>query len=629
MTFMDAIAFSAKTQSKSGPGIGVSGENSLKTAGQAAVDSKNGLDSGQSFCGWLKKLANCQNVSQAGEEGSNNQEQTAQAAGTQGAALPESLKQRILSQSELATLMAENAAVAELIAGLCAEDASAVVGESVEGLISVQPESGQSEAMLQQIVVAETQSDTQPESGQSAATTQFVPVAALAAGVQSDGKASHENQAADNAVVTNGSEQKMPATQGSGADAQVHGTQQQQAGAAAADTANEAGTGRQNAAPVREDTVIVRESPVAAAVKTTGVEESASGSAPIPEAGAQNAGQTANAVARFAEQTVAMSMRQSGSTPAPSDVNAKPVADISAAGESDAVRPAGAAAPERSAAMAQPLAGRVETQHLSSIDPEDLTGNVRQRQIAPDDKGGNRADSDSESIRPQAGQTSSANDTYGNHGENQESRPDGQMRNMGAADIENTLQGRKIGADAGVRNESAPELAASQALNKQTDQNEIAHVQAPAAQQSAQGSERVERLLDLINRLDEHVLSLASGGREKSMTVHLEPPNLGKIAMNCLETDGAVRVNLLVENPVVRNLLQDQEASLRQALEQAGFRLSQFDVRHQDERSGGKQPYQNQAQGTRRNRVSLEADRIQMTELAPARARNETVWYIA
>jgi len=106
---------------------------------------------------------------------------------------------------------------------------------------------------------------------------------------------------------------------------------------------------------------------------------------------------------------------------------------------------------------------------------------------------------------------------------------------------------------------------------------------APAFSQQLQGHleralVRVERLHELVERFDEHVIRLAAG-RDKAMTITIVPESLGAVTIRCREAGDRVAVEIVAENQVVRNLLQQQEAPLRQALEDSGYKLGAFDVR--------------------------------------------------
>ena len=95
--------------------------------------------------------------------------------------------------------------------------------------------------------------------------------------------------------------------------------------------------------------------------------------------------------------------------------------------------------------------------------------------------------------------------------------------------------------------------------------------------------DRIEKLQELVENIDKHVLSLAVGS-DKTMTVTLVPESLGKVVVSCRETNGGqMVVEIQASNSGVKDMLQKQEDSLRQMLEQNGYRLAQFDVKTQND----------------------------------------------
>jgi flagellar hook-length control protein FliK len=128
-----------------------------------------------------------------------------------------------------------------------------------------------------------------------------------------------------------------------------------------------------------------------------------------------------------------------------------------------------------------------------------------------------------------------------------------------------------------------------------------AQVQTPAGQPGTlnQNLVKVERLHELMNRFDEHVMSLASG-KDKTMSITLVPETLGKVVLNCREHSGHMTVQIVAESQVVKDLLQQQEPSVRSLLEQNGYKMDSFDVRTQDGQ-GDRRPFdrqQAQAEGS-------------------------------
>jgi len=148
------------------------------------------------------------------------------------------------------------------------------------------------------------------------------------------------------------------------------------------------------------------------------------------------------------------------------------------------------------------------------------------------------------------------------------------------------------------------------------------------------GSLRVEKLQDLMDKLDEHLLSL-SKDKDKSMTIQLSPENLGRVAMSCLDQNGGMRVELVVENAAVQNLLKQHEGALRDMLQQAGYRLAQFEVRTQSDGAGSQaqQNRQGQASQDRKNRTIGRAEEVEATSEGQRSYRGTNgrsgVWYVA
>ena len=96
--------------------------------------------------------------------------------------------------------------------------------------------------------------------------------------------------------------------------------------------------------------------------------------------------------------------------------------------------------------------------------------------------------------------------------------------------------------------------------------------------------DRIEKLQELMDNIDKHVLSLAVGS-EKTMTITLVPESLGKVVLSCRESNGQMVVEIQAASTGVKDMLQKQEDSLRQMLEQNGFKLAQFDVKTQNDNS--------------------------------------------
>ena len=78
------------------------------------------------------------------------------------------------------------------------------------------------------------------------------------------------------------------------------------------------------------------------------------------------------------------------------------------------------------------------------------------------------------------------------------------------------------------------------------------------------------------------------------MSITLVPETLGKVVLNCREHGGQMSVEIVAESQVVRNLIQQQEPSVRHLLEQNGYKMDSFNVKTQDGQ-GERQPGQQAA----------------------------------
>lgn len=144
--------------------------------------------------------------------------------------------------------------------------------------------------------------------------------------------------------------------------------------------------------------------------------------------------------------------------------------------------------------------------------------------------------------------------------------------------------------------------------------------------------DRVERLNDLADRLDKHVLDLISSNN-KSMIIRLVPANLGRIELRCSNDNGSLQVQAFVENSNVRDLLSNQVNSLKDIIQNAGFRLDQFDVRTHDDGRGARDKRFEKESDDPLGRLADEGFRPEQPA-APAPSMNETrgrdnVWYVA
>ena len=98
--------------------------------------------------------------------------------------------------------------------------------------------------------------------------------------------------------------------------------------------------------------------------------------------------------------------------------------------------------------------------------------------------------------------------------------------------------------------------------------------------------QRIEQWQSLADRFDMHVLSLIKDGAD-AMRITINPEQFGTLVVDCREGDDGMTVHVQAENAAVCNLLQQQESGLRTALEQNGFKLSEFDVSAEGEEARG------------------------------------------
>lgn len=96
---------------------------------------------------------------------------------------------------------------------------------------------------------------------------------------------------------------------------------------------------------------------------------------------------------------------------------------------------------------------------------------------------------------------------------------------------------------------------------------------------------KAERLQDVIDGFDKYILS-AVGRKDNSITISLVPKNLGEITINCKESGGEMALEIVAANKGVRGVLSNHESFIREAVENSGFKLTQFDVRTRNENMG-------------------------------------------
>lgn len=116
------------------------------------------------------------------------------------------------------------------------------------------------------------------------------------------------------------------------------------------------------------------------------------------------------------------------------------------------------------------------------------------------------------------------------------------------------------------------------------------------ARQDAAGSgqdivRHAARLSEVTQLFDRYV-SIAVSKPNGSLSIGIEPENLGHITMTCREENGRMAVDIVVESGFVRSYLMSHENQLRQLAESSGFTVSQFNVRaDSDARKGQDQAW--------------------------------------
>ncbi len=99
---------------------------------------------------------------------------------------------------------------------------------------------------------------------------------------------------------------------------------------------------------------------------------------------------------------------------------------------------------------------------------------------------------------------------------------------------------------------------------------------------------RAERLQEVIQRFDEHVLDLTSG-KGTSMTISLDPPNLGKLVLSCKESGENISIQIVASSSQAREFLAAREGVIREILANRGRELAEFNVRTEDDNPGQRQ----------------------------------------
>ncbi|MDD4734801.1 MAG: flagellar hook-length control protein FliK [Kiritimatiellae bacterium] len=155
---------------------------------------------------------------------------------------------------------------------------------------------------------------------------------------------------------------------------------------------------------------------------------------------------------------------------------------------------------------------------------------------------------------------------------------------------------------------------------------------------AASGSEtlvRIEQIQQLADRFDQHILSMIRRS-DQDMTITISPESLGKLVVRCHEESDGVRVHVHAENASVCNLLQQQESGIRQALNQNGYKLAEFDVSTENGESAEqrRERMMNEREEEQRNMPGgARGMRGEAKEAAPARTAQRMdpngVWLIA
>ncbi len=90
--------------------------------------------------------------------------------------------------------------------------------------------------------------------------------------------------------------------------------------------------------------------------------------------------------------------------------------------------------------------------------------------------------------------------------------------------------------------------------------------------------EQVTTLKEFVDRFGRHIAKIVASN-ESSMTVDLNPPNLGRIQLTCNEDARGLILQLTSSNPEVRSFLVGQENAIKEAVQNSGYKMAGFDVR--------------------------------------------------
>jgi flagellar hook-length control protein FliK len=185
--------------------------------------------------------------------------------------------------------------------------------------------------------------------------------------------------------------------------------------------------------------------------------------------------------------------------------------------------------------------------------------------------------------------------------------------------------GTEMSSEFGSKNEDDGETEAADAVAEPTANphgslegafnNPRAERTVTPLQQSTPVDNRVKD--QLLRQVADRIEVLAAARSKESVTVHLDPGDLGEIKLVILQTDGRVEAQVYAKDDRVRQALQAAHAQLDQSLGQRGIKLNQFNVTtlnsgFSDLTGGNQQPASQQA-APQGHRFSVEASK-------PARA---------
>lgn len=145
---------------------------------------------------------------------------------------------------------------------------------------------------------------------------------------------------------------------------------------------------------------------------------------------------------------------------------------------------------------------------------------------------------------------------------------------------------------------------------------------------------RVASLQEVVDRFDKMLMSLTSG-RDAGMIIHLVPPNLGKLTVNCKEVGTDLSLNIVADSSFARGFLQNNEQAIREVAANSGFKLSDFDVSTRSEdgaqrRFAGDQEVSERGQGRRTAGKEVPASVAGVSpENWPETNENGGLWFVA